>query len=199
MAVYGRCLLSFRIYVSCWLLGACFVLPWQAAAQDRSPFHAIDSLQALLRAHPRPDTIRLELLNRLGEELLEVDTRAAGAPRREALRQAARVRYRDLLAEALLSLADYHIALAQYDSAREPLEASRREFARLHDLGGQMRGLGRLARIADQQGRLAEALEYCLRGMAISSTGNERRFHTSLKIHAASLYTRLGEFGPARQ
>ena len=35
--------------------------------------------------------------------------------------------------------------------------------------------------------------------MAIGSTGNERRFHTSLKIQAASLYIRLGEFGPARQ
>ncbi|GAB2859988.1 hypothetical protein GCM10027044_20380 [Hymenobacter ruber] len=173
-------------------------MPSQAAQAQANP-HRIDSLRALLQAHPQPDTVRIELLFDLSDELMEVDASAVGAIRRETLWLARRLHYRDFLAEALLALADYHIAMAQYDSAGPPLEASRREFARLHDLGGQMRGLGRLARIADQQGRLAEALDYCLRGMAISSTGNERRFHTSLKIHAASLYTRLGEFGPARQ
>jgi signal transduction histidine kinase len=33
--------------------------------------------------------------------------------------------------------------------------------------------------------------------MAMSSTGDQRRFHTSLKIHAASIYTRLGEYAAA--
>ncbi len=178
-------------------MGLCALLPGPGAAQPST--RHIDSLQALLRAHPQVDSVRIELLNDLGDEIMEVDKGAAGHTRREAVRLARRVGYRDFLAEALLNLADYHIALAQYDSARAPLEESGREFARLHDLGGQMRNLDRLARMADQQGRLAEALDYCLRGMAISSTGNERRFHTSLKIHAASLYTRLGEFGPARQ
>ncbi|GAB3878574.1 hypothetical protein GCM10028824_40760 [Hymenobacter segetis] len=201
MAVYGRYLLAFRtsVAVICGLLGVGAGLPRQAAAQTSAAFQRIDSLKNLLRSHSQGDTVRVELLCDLGDELMEVDAGEAGPFRREAVGLARRVGYRDFLAEALLNLADYHIALAQYDSACLPLQESRREFTRLHDLGGQMRGLGRLARIADQQGRLAEALDYCLRGMAISSTGNERRFHTSLKIHAASLYTRLGEFGSARQ
>ena len=197
MAVYGRNRLPYRFLVTCWLLAFCALLPGSGAAQPAT--RHIDSLQALLRAHPQADSVRIELLNALGEEIMEVDKGAAGNTRREAVRLARQVRYRDFLAEALLNLADYHIALARYDSASAPLEESGREFTRQHDLGGQMRNLDRLARIADQQGRLAEALDYCLRGMAISSTGNERRFHTSLKIQAASLYIRLGEFGPARQ
>ncbi|MGY3088424.1 signal transduction histidine kinase [Hymenobacter sp. UYAg731] len=201
VAFYGRYLPAFRTVaiVGGWLLGLCSVLPRLAAAQSQPSLRRIDSLKLLLHTHPQPDTTRIKLLFDLSDELMEVDVSAVGAVRRETLLLARRLRYRDFLAEALLNIADYHIALAQYDSAGPPLEASRREFARLHDLGGQMRNLGRLARMADQQGHLAEALDYCLRGMAISSTGNERRFHTSLKIHAASLYTRLGEFGPARQ
>ena len=199
MVLFGHSLSIFRALVAGGLLLASAWLPWPAVAQTPSLPQFIDSLSRLLREHPRFDTIRIELLNDLGDELMEVDVRAAGPVRRQATRLARRLGYRDFLAEALLNQADYYIAQAQYDSARGPLETSRREFARLHDLGGQMRNLGRMARIADQQGRLAEALDYCLRGMALSSTGNERRFHTSLKIHAASLYTRLGEFASARQ
>lgn len=197
VALSGRLLSIFRACIAGGLLLASPLLPSRAAAQTHPP--AIDSLRGLLRTHPTPDTVRLELLNHLGGELMAADVRAAGPVRRQAVHLARRLGYRDFLAEALLDLADYHIALAQYDSARPPLAASRREFVRLHDLGGQMRNLGRRARMADQQGRLAEALDYCLRGMAIGSTGNERRFHTSLKTHAASLYTRLGEYAQARQ
>nr|WP_277881503.1 tetratricopeptide repeat protein [Hymenobacter cyanobacteriorum] len=125
------------------------------------------------------------------------DVRAAGATRRAACALARRVGLPDLLDETLLDLADYHIALAEYDSARPLLREAQRIFTRQHDLGGQMRCLGRRARMADQQGRLAQALDYCLRAMAMSSTGDQRRFHTSLKIHAASLYTRLGEYATA--
>ena len=157
----------------------------------------IDSMWTLLRAHPRPDTVRVELLTDLADEILVADVRAAGPVIRAACQLARQLGYRDFLAETLLKLADYHIDLAEYRPALPLLAESRREFTRLHDKGGQMRCLGRLARIADQQGRLAEALGYCLRAMAIGSTGDERRFHTSLKIHAASIYTRLGEYAQA--
>ena len=158
----------------------------------------VDSVRVLLAAHPRPDTLRVLLLTKLADEMMVTDVRAAGPTRRAACALARRVGNLNFLDETLLDLADYHIALAQYDSARRYLRAAQRVFTLQHDLGGQMRCLGRRARIADQQGRLAQALDYCLRGMALSSTGDQRRFHTSLKIHAASLYTRLGEYATAR-
>lgn len=151
MVVNGRNQPPLRLIVTCWLLGFCALSPGPGAAQlVQSPPRRIDSLQTLLRGHPQPDSVRLERLNDLGDEITEVNKGAAGNTRRETVRLARQVRYRDFLAEALLNLADYHIALAQYDSASAPLEKSRREFVRLRDLGGQMRGLGRLARIADQ-------------------------------------------------
>ena len=157
----------------------------------------LDSVRALLAAHPHPDTVRVELLTKLADEIAVTDVRAAGPTRRAACALARRVANPDFLDEVLLDLADYHIALAQYDSARPLLREAQRLFTRQYDLGGQMRCLGRRARIADQQGRLAQALAYCLRAMAMSSTGDQRRFHTSLKIHAASIYTRLGEYATA--
>ncbi|GAA4038622.1 hypothetical protein GCM10022409_25220 [Hymenobacter glaciei] len=157
----------------------------------------VDSVRALLAAHPRPDTIRLVLLTQLAAEITVMDVRAAGSTRRAASALARRVGNLDFLDEVLLDLADYHIALAEYDSAQPLLREAQRIFTRQHDLGGQMRCLGRRARIADQQGDLAQALDHCLQAMAMSSTGDQRRFHISLKIHAASLYTRLGEYATA--
>ena len=157
----------------------------------------VDSVRALLAAHPRPDSGRVKLFADLADEISVTDRRAAGPTRRAACALARRVGHPDFLDEVLLDLADHYIALAEYDSARRPLGEAQRIFTLQHDLGGQMRCLGRRARIADQQGRLAQALAYCLRAMAMSSTGDQRRFHTSLKIHAASLYTRLGEYATA--
>ena len=157
----------------------------------------VDSVRALLAAHPQADTVRVEFLTDLAGELAVTDVRAAGSTSRAAVALARHIGSADFLDETLLDLADYHIALAEYDSARTLLSEAQRLFLHQHDLGGQMRCLGRRARIADQQGHLAQALDYCLRGMAMSSTGDQRRFHTSLKIHAASLYTRLGEYATA--
>ena len=178
--------------------------PWHRGASPLvrtsrlSQAQRIDSVRGLLAAHPRPDTLRVILLTDLANEITVVDVRAAGPARRAACVLARQVGAPNFVDEALLDLADYHIALAQYDSARLLLRDAQRIFTSQYDLGGQMRCLGRRARIADQQGHLPQALDYCLRAMAMSSTGDQRRFHTSLKIHAASLYTRLGEYATAR-
>ncbi|GAA3958738.1 tetratricopeptide repeat-containing sensor histidine kinase [Hymenobacter antarcticus] len=178
--------------------------PWHRGASPLvrtsrlSQAQRIDSVRGLLAAHPRPDTLRVMLLTDLANEIMVVDVRAAGPARRAACGLARQVGYPNFVDETLLDLADYHIALAQYDSARLLLRDAQRIFTSQYDLGGQMRCLGRRARIADQQGHLAQALDYCLRAMAMSSTGDQRRFHTSLKIHAAGLYTRLGEYATAR-
>ena len=157
-----------------------------------------DSVQALVRAHPQPDTTRLLLLLTLAGRITLNDARAVGPVLREALALARQLRRRDLLAETLLDQADYYINQGHYDSAVARLRESRTEFTRLRDVGGQMRCLGRRARIADQQGRYAAALDYAFQGMAISSINDARRFHTSLTIQVASIYSRLGEYALAR-
>ena len=162
------------------------------------PNRRIDSLRALLQHHRRPDTVRAKLLFELVDEVEEYDARAVGPMARELVRLNRRLHARDFLAEALLVEADYHITQANYDSAVYCLGLSKSEFTRLRDRGGQMRCLGRRARIADQQGHYALALAYALAGMNIGATGDERRFHTSLSIQVGSIYSRIGEYQLAR-
>jgi len=158
------------------------------------PHRRIDSMATLLRAHPQPDTVRALLLMSLADEVSAYDNRAAGPVLEEAVQLTRRLRYRDFLAEALLGYADYHISLARYEAAVKLLHQSRAEFARLRNIGGVMRCLGRMARIAEQQGRYAVAVDYAFKAMAMSSTGDERRFHTSLVIQVAGIYSKVGDY-----
>ena len=198
MAISGSCLPIRFVLRGVLLLGLLGLRP--AARANSAPVqqHRIDSVRALVLAHPQLDSIHIILLTELASEIAAQDARAAGPVRREALRLAQKISHDDLLAEILLDMADYHIALAEYGSAMPWLRQARVAFTRLHDIGGQMRCLGRLGRIADQQGRYAEALAYSFQAMAISSTGDQRRFHTSLQIQVAGIYSRLGEYQLAR-
>ncbi|WP_240410603.1 tetratricopeptide repeat protein [Hymenobacter oligotrophus] len=168
------------------------------ALYRQAQLQRVDSVRALVQQHPQADAKRVVLLTHLASELTSYDVRAAGPVRREALRLASELRGADdLVAETLLDLADHHIALAEYPAARQRLQQSQETFAQLHDVGGVMRCLGRLARIADQQGHYADALSYCFRVMAMGKGGDERRFHTSSVIHVGSIYTRMGQYALA--
>ena len=158
----------------------------------------LDSVRTLVAAHPQLDATRVVLLTRLAEELKRQNVEAARPVLDEAVHLARRLKSGDLLAETLLDLADYHITLAEYGPAVRRLTESRREFARLRDLGGEIRCLGRLARVADQQGRYAVSLAYCFQGLALPLTGDTRRFNTSLKIQAGNTFTKLGDYVHAR-
>jgi len=164
----------------------------------RAQLRGIDSVRALVRAHPQQDTTRVKLLTNLSDIIEDYDVRAAGPVCREALRLARQLRYRDFVAETLIDLADYHIALAEYPAAVASIGQARAGFRQLRDVGGEMRCLNRLATIAAQQGRYAVALKHCYQAMALGSTGNERRFHTTLGIQTGGIYTRMGEYDKAR-
>ncbi|MFC7668897.1 tetratricopeptide repeat protein [Hymenobacter humi] len=163
-----------------------------------APLRRIDSMRALVRAHPQLDTARVILLTELARTVKLQNVQAARPVLEEAVRLARRVASRDLLAETLLDLADYHITLAEYPLAIKLLREARQEFARVHDLGGEVRCLGRLALVADQQGQYAASLSYCLQGLALPVTSGTRRFNTSLKIQAGGTFNKLGDYAHAR-
>jgi len=155
--------------------------------------------RARVRAHPAPDTVRLVLLTELGDALQARDVRSARPVLHAAVALARQLDYRDFLAETLLDLADYHVLLAQYDSATACVQAAGRHFKRLRDVGGEVRCLGRLGRMADQQGRYVASLDYTYRGLALATTGDTRRFNTSLKIQLGTLYAEVGDYPAARR
>jgi len=152
-----------------------------------------------VRAHPQPDTVRLVLLTELGDAQQARDVRSARPVLRAAVALARQLNYHGFLAETLLDFADYHVALAQYDSAITYVQAARRNFKKVGDVGGEVRCLDRLGRMADQQGRYVASLDYTYRGLALANTGDTRRFNTSLKIQLGTLYAEVGDYPAARR
>ena len=152
-----------------------------------------------LVTHPQADTTRVVLLTQLGSAVQSYNVRAARPVLWAALRLARQLHYRDLVAETLLDLSDYHVQLTQYDSATTYLRASAQAFAKLHDLGGEIRCLGRLGKMADQHGQYAASLQYNFRALALPLTGDTRRFNTSIKIQVGSTYAQVGEYAQARR
>ncbi|AHJ97687.1 tetratricopeptide repeat-containing sensor histidine kinase [Hymenobacter swuensis] len=170
-----------------------------AIAVQRTSQRRIDSLQALIDARPVLDTIKIMQVTRLAWEIQQRDVRAGLPVLRKALQMSHQLRCRDYEAEALLDLADCHILLGEYVAARHWLNQADAEFRRIHNIGGRIRCLGRMARIASQQGQYARALSYCFRVPASYDAGDTRRFYTSLQIQIGSTYRQLGELPTAER
>jgi signal transduction histidine kinase len=171
----------------------------KAAAVLRGLPRRVDSLRALIQNRPGLDTIKIMLVTKLAWEIQQHDVRAGLPVLRRAVQLARQLKCRDFEAEALLDLADGHIILGEYAAANQRLREARTEFDRLHNTGGRIRCLGRLARIAAQQGQYATALDYCLRVPASADYGDTRRFYTSLQIQIGSIYRQLGELATAER
>ncbi|WP_151088444.1 ATP-binding protein [Hymenobacter baengnokdamensis] len=184
-------LLSFWCLVAAGALAQPYVPPVLAARP------AVARWLGALAAHPRPDSLHLVLLTKLAGAVQARNVRAARPALLAAVALARQLRQGDLLAETLLDLADYHTLLAQYDSAASCLRQANRDFTRLHDLGGQMRCLGRRGRIAGQQGQYVASLAYTFQGLGLPRTGDNRRFYTSLQIQLAHTYAEVGNYAEA--
>jgi signal transduction histidine kinase len=166
--------------------------------QPTSQFR-LDSIRTLIRTRPRLDTNTFDLIMSLAWELQQSDTRASLKVFMDALQLARQLGCPDYEAEAMLELADCYILLGEYEAAKHWMQLAEAGFTRLHDIGGQIRCLGRLARIASQQGQYATALAYCFRVPASYNYGDTRRFYTSLQIQIGNVYRQLGELDNAER
>ncbi|WP_426059145.1 tetratricopeptide repeat-containing sensor histidine kinase [Hymenobacter sp. B1770] len=169
------------------------------SALKQAQQHRIDSVSALVDANLTPDYRRVVLLTELARALKLKQVEDALPVLEEAVRLARQLERHDLVAETLLDLADYYISLANYGPAKRCLQDAQLEFELIRDLGGEVRCLGRLALVADQQGQYAASLAYCYKGMTMANTSETRRFQTSLKIQAGNTFTKLGDYKHAHE
>jgi len=155
--------------------------------------------QAQLRAHPQPSLTRVTLLDRLTEALELTDQAASYAAHLEARRLAFRLPYPEVRAEMLLGLADYHAELTHYDSAAHYLPLAEHQFRLARHLGGVVRCLLRLGRMADYQGSYAASLGYNQQALALATTSHTDRYRATACIQLATTYTQVGELAEARR
>ncbi|WP_226163248.1 ATP-binding protein [Hymenobacter terricola] len=184
----GRCL----GVAGCLLVLGCST---PARAQTR----AADSLRAEVRAHPRPDTARVNRLNALALEL------RTNAPDESAgLFQAARQLAQQLghtagAAEAQLGLAFYFRHRSEYGPAERYSEQARRGFEQVGNRLGQTRSLYNLSCVYSEQGLYAKSLRANLRGLALAEAQHSEKWLAFLNTQLGITSTYLGEYANARQ
>ena len=173
----------------------CFLL-WNGDtyAQTRS----IDSLRAVLAAHPQADTFRVRRLNRLGAELLDTDKNAAVIFNREALQIARRRAYPLGEANALACIGIYHSLRGESDQARTFLFPARQIYVRIGDRIGEFKCLARIARTFEDQGNYAQAVAYGLQGLAIAETLHNKLYLMRAYHRIGTTYSFLGEYAKGR-
>ena len=176
--------------------------PWLRAIRRYPLAHARSVAYWLTRARAFPPNSLdyLVLLKRAAEAQEAHDLPAAYLLHLAVRRQAFRLPYAQARAEALLSLVDYHVLLAHYDSAAHYLPAAEQQFRLDRNLGGAVRCLLRIGRIADQQGHYAASVSATQQAWALSDgSGSIRLFHTSAAIQLATTYTEVGAYAEARR
>ena len=176
-----------------WLLG------WRNAAGLPVQSPAADQLRAEVRAHPRPDTARVNRLSALALVLRNNAPEESAALFRTALALAQRLGYPAGMAEAQLGLGFYHRHRSEYGRAQAYSEQANQTFAQIGNRRGQTRSLYNLTCIFLDQGLLAKSLQTNLAGLALADAGQERKWQSFLNIQLGITSTYLGEYARARQ
>jgi two-component system NarL family sensor kinase len=171
-------------------------LPTTLAAQPANS--RLDSLQAVLRAHPQADTSRVKTLNELVWEQRASNPTQALALTKESLRLARQLRFSAGIAKAynlqgiLYSMSgDFDRATAAYHQAQPLYEA-------LHDYVHAGNVLNNLANVLVFQGHYQQAAESYIRDLRIEekygtpegvaiTLGNLGNVHTSMGQHRQAL------------
>ncbi|SHL59879.1 ATP-binding protein [Hymenobacter psychrotolerans] len=180
---------------SIWLLLALGILCCgPAPAQNR----AADSLQQLLRAHPRPDTTRVRRLHALVLQLAATNAPQAIRLSRQALGLSQQLPDTAGIGRSLLWLSILHRRLAAYDSARLYTKQARELFERSHDHRREARACLELSLIDLQQSNLTAALAWALRGLPLAEKSADLPTQTQLRATLGSIYWKIGDYEGAR-
>ena len=167
------------------------VLPaWAQPARD-------DSLRALLRAQPRPDTIRVRRLLALAMELRAKDVGQATTLAQQALSLAQRIHDPMGEAEALLTASMLYRRQNQFGRAREYAQQAQRLSVRRADNRGQARACLQLSLIHMLQGNPTPALETALQGLTLAERAGDAVTLTRLQANLGEIYHIMGNHDEA--
>ena len=167
------------------------VLPaWAQPARD-------DSLRALLRAQPQPDTTRVRRLVALAMELRAKDVGQATTLAQQALRLAQRIHDPAGEAEALLTASMLHRRQNQFGRAREYAQQAQRLSVRRADNRGQARAFLQLSLIHMLQGNLTSASKAALQGLTFAKRAGDAVTLMRQQANLATIYLLIGNYDDA--
>jgi two-component system NtrC family sensor kinase len=181
-----KCLLVF-------LLAAGLVYSTPTVAQTR----AVDSLQALLKAATRPDTVRIRRLRMLAKETLASDLPQSIRLLNEALALSQSIPDPKQEGSILISLATAARRQTNYALARDYTQQAKAVFTRSNDWAGLGKTYLQLSVIDMVQGNSGSAMRAALQGLPYAERAGDRVIQTQLQATLGSIYVQLGNYTDA--
>ena len=178
-------------------LGLQLILLTVTLADDKK--NLLDSLQQRLQQHSAADTVRVDILNKLGYEFWIVDPHQSVQYGKEALVLADSLNYPAGLAMARRVMGVANWALGNYEDGLSLLMESLVQYQSLEDSLGIANVLLNMGLIYSDQQSHEEALTYYEEAYhTFQNLGNpERQMHTA--IHIGELYQAEQNYTQARQ
>lgn len=158
---------------------------------------AVDSLRALLNAHPQRDTTRVNLLNTLALEFRRVDRKQMQPLTDEALGLAKQLGYRKGEGYALTNTGIILFEKYEYQPALTNFQNAIKIFEEIHHNDGIAAVLYRRGRLYMDDGKHAQALDDYLHGVQLAEKSGDFKLAVDLKGNIGYLYNILGEFDKA--
>jgi signal transduction histidine kinase len=158
----------------------------------------IDSLKALLTAHPQADTGRVNRLNALSQAVRNSDPALQLQMAQEALTLARRLKFGAGQAQAYLHLSQYAMTASQYKQAASYAQQARQLYRRLGDGLGQVNCLNRLSSIATDQGDYAQSIAYIQQSLVLVEPIPDKSLKGYINFLLAQNYTMLADYAKAR-
>ena len=163
----------------------------------RAQTHTTDILRAEVRAHPQPDSGRVNRLNALALELRNNAPDESAVLFEESRQLAQLLGYTAGAAEAELGLGFYHRHRGKYTLAESFSEQARHDFELGGDLLGQTRSLYNQSSVYSEQGLYARSLQANLRGLALAKAARSEKWLAFLNTQLGITSTYLHEYGNA--
>lgn len=156
-----------------------------------------DSLRQLLRTRPHLDTLRVQRLHGLVQELAASNAPQAMRLSHQALQLSRRLADSASIGRSLLWLSILQRRLPNYDSARHYTLLAQELYASRHDRRREARACLELSLIAAQQTNLTAALNWGLRGLRLAEQTSDQAVQTQLRAIIGDTYGKLGDYASA--
>nr|WP_293843748.1 sensor histidine kinase [uncultured Arsenicibacter sp.] len=158
----------------------------------------VDSLKALLKAHPQTDTGRVNRLNALSHAVRNSDPDLQVQYAREALALAGKLRFTAGQAQAYLHLSLHAMTKNQYRQAADYARQALYHYRRSGEQTGQINCLNRLAFIATEQGNYPQSIAYIQQALVLTEAISDKSLKAYINFLMAQNYTMLNDYEKAR-
>ncbi|MBH8570275.1 tetratricopeptide repeat protein [Microvirga sp. STS02] len=156
-----------------------------------------DSLQAVLRASPRPDTTRVRRLQALSQALFMDDAPRSTAVLEQALALSRQLRDSMGMGQELLGLGTRYRRRADYGRARQRTQEAQALFATRRDMVGLANTFLQWSLIENEQANPAAALRAALRGLTYAEKSRNLKIVNRTRVAIGGVYVQLGNYQDA--